>query len=83
MRYTSSLRSCQQSVYHNKMGKFRQVPFPMTQQVNLLACSSQCPFNAERQAEKLWIPILKSLVRPDSESNPSLQLKRQTLYTIA
>ena len=26
------------------------MPFPMAQQVNLPACSSHCPFNAERQA---------------------------------
>ena len=32
--------------------EFRQVPFP-TAQVNLPACSSHCPFNAERQAGKL------------------------------
>ena len=81
MRYTSSFKSCQPSVYHTKVGEFRQVPIPTAQQVNLPACSPHCPFNAEGQAGKLWIPILKSLVWPDSESNPSLQLKRQTLYT--
>ena len=48
MRYTSSLRSCRPSVYHTKMGESRQVPFP-TAQVNLPACSPDCPFNAERQ----------------------------------
>ena len=63
------------------MGESRQVPFPTAQQVNLPACSPHCPFNAERQSGKLWIPILKSLVWPDSKSNPSLQLKRQTLHT--
>ena len=26
------------------------MPFPRAQQVNLPACSSRCPFNAERQA---------------------------------
>ena len=31
-------------------------------QVNLPACSPHCFFNAERQAGKLCIPILKSLV---------------------
>ena len=63
------------------MGESRQVPFPTAQQVNLPAWSSHCPFNAERQAGKLWILIIKSFVWPNSESNPSLQLKRQTLYT--
>ena len=63
------------------MEESRLVPFPTAQQVHLPACSSHCPFNAERQAGKLWIPILKWLVWLDSESNPSLQLKRQTLYT--
>ena len=33
-----------------------------TQRVNLPACFPHCSFNAERQAEKLRIPILKSLV---------------------
>ena len=49
MRFTSSLRSCQPSVYHTKMGESRSAPFPMAQ-VNLPACSQRCPFNAERQA---------------------------------
>ena len=53
MRYTSSLRSCQPSVYMTKMGKSRKVSFPTAQQVNLPACSPHCPFNAERQAGKL------------------------------
>ena len=53
-----------------------KVPFPTAQQVNLPACSHYCLFNAERQAGKLWIPVLKSLVRPDSISNPSLRLPR-------
>ena len=35
-RCMSSLRSCQPSVYHTKMGESRQVPFP-TAQVNLPA----------------------------------------------
>ena len=38
--------------------------FPAAQQVNLPACSSRCPFNAERQAGKLRIPLLKSLFDP-------------------
>ena len=46
------------------------------------ACSPHCPFNAERQPGKLWIPILKSLVWPDSESNPSLQLQRRPLFPL-
>ena len=58
------------------------MPFPTTQQVNLPACSPHCPFNAERQAEKLWIPISKSLVWPDSESNPSQQLQRRTFLPL-
>ena len=71
---TSLLRNCRPPVYHIKMGESRQVPFLTTQQINLPACSPRCPFNAERQAGKLWMLILKSLVWPDSESNPSLQL---------
>ena len=46
---TSSLRSCLPSVYPNRMGESRQVPFPTAPQVNLLACSPHCPFNAELQ----------------------------------
>ena len=39
--------------------------FPKAQQVNLTACSHCCSFNAdERQAGKLWMPILKSLLQP-------------------
>ena len=53
MRYTSSLRSCQPSVYHTKMGDSRFAPFPTEQQANLPACSPHCPFNAQRQAGKL------------------------------
>jgi len=36
--------------------------------------------NTERQAEKLWIPIFKSLVWPDRELNPIYQGGR--LYSI-
>ena len=57
MHYTSLLRSCRPSVYHNKTGESRKVPFPTAQQVNLPACSPHCPFNAERQAGKLWTAI--------------------------
>ena len=46
--------------------------FPAAEKVDLLAYSPYCIFNVERQAGKLWIPILKSLVRPDSESNALL-----------
>ena len=35
------------------------MPCPRTQQANLPARSPQPPTNAERQAEKLWIPFLK------------------------
>ena len=52
MRCTSSLRSYRQSVYHTKVGESRLVLFPKAQQVNLPACSSHCPFNAERQTGK-------------------------------
>jgi len=39
------------------------VPFPTTQvNLQLPACFSHYPFNAERQAGKLWIPIFKFLV---------------------
>ena len=43
-------------------GESCYVPFPTAQQVNLPACSPDCPFNAERQAGKLCIPISQSLV---------------------
>ena len=75
MRHTSSRKSCQLPVFclpHQDEG----IPlsaFSKAQQVNLPACSSHCPCNAERQAGKLQISILKSLVWPCSESNPSLQ----------
>ena len=45
------------------------MPLPTAQQLNLPACSPHCPFIAESQASKLWIPILKLLVWPDSESS--------------
>ena len=48
----------------------------MAQQVNLPGYSPRCPFNAERDARRLQIPSLKSLVRPYSESNPSLHQLR-------
>ena len=37
------------------MRKSRQVPFQTAQEVNLRACSPHCPFNAQDQAEKLWM----------------------------
>ena len=78
---TNSLESCRIPVYHTKTGESRQVLFP-TAQVNLPACSPHCPSNAERQTGKLWIPMLKSLVWPDSKSNPYLQLLRRTLLPL-
>ena len=44
----------------------------LSQRHNKQTCrlSPLCPLNGERQAGKLWIPIVKSLVWPDSESNP-------------
>ena len=44
------------------LGKSREVPCPTAHQVNLPACFLHCLFNTERQAGKLRIPILKSLV---------------------
>ena len=58
------------------------MPFFTTQQVNLPGCSSHCPFNAERQAGKLRIAILKSFIWPDLESNVRLQLQKQTLLPL-
>ena len=55
------------------------MPCPRTQQANLPACSPQPPLNAERQAEKLWIPFFK-VFRYDSARG----LKpRSTDYAIA
>ena len=54
---TSSLRSCQPSLYY-KMGNPVKCLFPAAQQVNLPACSPHCPSDAQRQAGKLGIPIL-------------------------
>ena len=72
---TSLLRSYRPLFYHrhSKMRESREVPFLTAQQVNLPACSTvpHCPFNAERQAGKLWIPMLKSFIWPDSESSSS------------
>ena len=76
----SLLMSCRSSIYHFKIEEYRYVPFPTAQQLNLPVCCSHRPFNAERQAGKLWISILKSLGWLDSESNPSLQLQRWTLF---
>ena len=53
--------------------------FPNCTTSKLAGLFSTCPFNAERPAEKLWIPILKSLVWPDSELSPSVLLPRRTL----
>ena len=64
------------------MEESRKAPFPAAQRVNLPACSPHCSFIAERQAGKLRIPILDSLVRSDSESNPSLQLQTRTLLPL-
>ena len=75
----SSLRSCRPFVIPHQNEGSRLVPFLTAQQVNLPTCSPHCPFNAERPAEKLWILILKSLVWPDSELSPSIQLPRRTL----
>ena len=58
------------------------MPFPMARQVNLWASSLHCPFNAERQAEKLQIRFLNSLLKTDSKSNHSLLIQRQTLYPL-
>ena len=33
--------------------------------VNLPSCSENCPFNTERQAGELQIPIFKLVARPD------------------
>ena len=46
-------------VFHIKVGASHYVPSPRTQNANLPACSPQPPLNAERQAEKLWIPFFK------------------------
>ena len=56
------------------------MPFPITQQVNLPTCSHYCPFNAERQAGKLWKPILKSLLRLEIKPKSTAPARR-TLYT--
>ena len=79
MRCTSSLRSCQPSIFHTKMGESRLALSPTAQQGHLQACFPLCPFNAEHQAEKLRIPIFKSLVFPDWESNLSLQPEADAL----
>ena len=46
-----------------------QVKLPPVTCLELKVKSPHYPVNAERQAGKLWIPILKSLVWPDQESN--------------
>ena len=49
---TSSVKHCRQSVI--RWGNAaREVLFPAKLHVNLPACSTHCPFNAERQAGKL------------------------------
>ena len=45
------------------MRESREVPFPTAQQVNLPTCSTHCPFNAERQAGKLFDSCLKEAVK--------------------
>ena len=61
MRYASLLKVASHCLSHQDGGS-RYVHFQTAQQVNFAACSSHCPFNAERHAGKLRIPILKSLV---------------------
>ena len=55
-------------------------PTALQVQANLPTCSSNCPCKNERQAGKPQIPILKSLVWPDLESDQSLQLLRLRSY---
>ena len=49
-----------------------------TSSLNLPACFPHFPLNAERQAGKLWIPILKSLVWPDAKLQHQLQIVNLT-----
>ena len=61
---TSLLKGCLPTTL--KMEESRQIPFPTTQQVNLLACSAHCTFDVERQAGKLQISIFRSSVLPNT-----------------
>ena len=70
MRYTSSLRELPAICLPHQDGGIPLSAFPIGTTINLPACSSHCPLTAERQAGKLWTPISKSSVWPDSESNP-------------
>ena len=47
---TSSLRSCQPSVYQSKTGESCSVSFTTAQQVNLSVAFPHCPFDAKHQA---------------------------------
>ena len=69
------------------MGKFRQMPIPTAEQVNLPACSPHLPFNAERQAVELAVSVntgtnfeVIGLTKPGI--NQSLQQQRRTLYLL-
>ena len=42
-----------------------------------------CSCNPAHQTEKLWIPILKSMVWPYSNSNQTVQFQRRTLFHVA
>ena len=46
-------------VFYIKVGRPVKVPCPKTQQASLVACSPQPLINAERPAEKLWMPFIK------------------------
>ena len=46
-------------------------------------CFHTIPFNAERQAGKLWMPLFSNIFGgPTRESNPHLPLQSQTFYPL-
>ena len=53
--------------FHIEIEESRYMPFPKTQQANKPAFSPYYPFYAERQARKLSMPFLKSVVRLSKE----------------
>ena len=52
----------------------------MVQQANLPVYSVHCFFNAERQAGKLWMLILKLLVWPDSDQTQVYSVRARRSY---
>ena len=71
----SLLTSCRPFVHHTKIGESHQVLFPTAQQVNLLACSSHCPFHA------VTVPVMQEVKNyPQSQPTANRQVSLLVHY---